>query len=83
MPLEEVRAENGEGKPLPSSLLPVHHGCRLPSSQTSSAVCRGSIGVDNQLRGDSQPSSSSCSHGDGIHHLSGGGHAVIRLHDEQ
>ena len=31
--MEEVRSEDGQGKPLPTRLLPVHHGHRLPGAQ--------------------------------------------------
>lgn len=33
--MEEVWAEDGEGKSMSSSLLSMHHGCRLPGPQTS------------------------------------------------
>lgn len=32
--MEEVRAEDGEREPLPPGLLQMHHGRRLPRSQT-------------------------------------------------
>jgi hypothetical protein len=31
--MEEVRAEDGQGQPLPTRLLPLHHGHRLPGAQ--------------------------------------------------
>lgn len=33
--MAQVWAENGEGEPMPASLLPMYHGSWLPSSQTS------------------------------------------------
>ena len=33
LPVAQVRAEDGQGQPLPASLLPLHHGQRLPRQE--------------------------------------------------
>jgi hypothetical protein len=38
MPVEKVRPEDGEGKPMPESLLPMHNGDRMPSEEAGTPI---------------------------------------------
>ena len=38
LPVAQVRAEDGQGQPLPASLLPLHHGQRLPRQEAGDSI---------------------------------------------
>jgi hypothetical protein len=38
MPVEEVRAEDGQGQPLPQSVLSLHNGSRMPRQEAGIAL---------------------------------------------
>jgi hypothetical protein len=38
LPVEEVRAEDGQGEPLPQSLLSLHNGHRMPRQEAGIAL---------------------------------------------
>lgn len=52
----------------------------LPCTLTGPKVRGGSIGLDNNIRRESQPPTPPGSHGDGIDHFRGGKHALIWIH---
>ncbi|KAL0362846.1 UNVERIFIED_CONTAM: WRKY transcription factor 6 [Sesamum calycinum] len=69
MPMEKIRAKIGQGKPVPSCLLPLHHGRCLSRSQTGAKVCGRPVSSYNHLRRAAQPPPSASSHGDGVNHI--------------
>jgi hypothetical protein len=83
VPVAEVRAEDGQGQPVPTGLLPVHHGRRLPGAKAGAAVRGGPDGAHHHVRGKPQPPAAACGHADGVHHGGRGIHAAVGVHGQR
>ncbi|XP_065042694.1 uncharacterized protein LOC135675950 isoform X2 [Musa acuminata AAA Group] len=83
MPVEEVWTEDGQRKPLPSGLLPMHHGHRVSGPQAGTEVRRRPFDLDHNVRGHSQPSAPAGSHTDGVDHFRRGVDARIGVDAER
>ncbi|RCV23373.1 hypothetical protein SETIT_5G001000v2 [Setaria italica] len=79
----KVRPEDGQGQPLPASLLPMHHGQRMPRAQAGAALRRRPLHPHHHLRGHAQPPAAARRHGHGLHHLRRRIHAALGLHAQR